>query len=149
MESKRKTIRMIESVKEARHVRTDRSIASLFLGYHSRAEHMLFVIGVKNEISTGILWSLWFLGSFGGLLVVAGFLPKACIWISLLMLPLPTVAFLLLSKDLVCEILEEIDFYVVSILQTMLFLTALHRVRDQNAVFWISFYPTMMVSVAV
>jgi len=64
-------MRIIEPTMHPCVVRTDATMAAMFLGAYSRAEAWLFDLGARQSRSTGLLWLLWFLGVSIGLLVLA------------------------------------------------------------------------------
>lgn len=113
-------MRLIEPMMAPRIVRTEHSMASIFLGVGSEAESWLFTMGAKDGIGKFVLWSLWYVGMVIGALVLAHVIPDVWGFGCFLALPLPIVAFLLLSIDLVMEVLHEVEFYVILLLQFVL-----------------------------
>lgn len=156
-----KKMRFIEPVMTPYLVRTEQTVAAGILGVHSEAERMLFYLGVKEKMCTNALWIAWFLGVAVGLLVLADVLPVAFVYCSFLSLPLPLIAFFLLSTDLVRIILHEMEFYIIMTLQVVLITHAfmhfthlghadgLHEVHahwDNKCIAIICFIPSMIVS---
>jgi len=143
------TRRVIYSDMMPKEVNTHSTVASLFLGEGSSAEHLMFDLGVRNGAATGTLWALWYIGATIGLLVVAKLLPMSFVWASLLMLPLPVVTLLLLSLDLLYEVVQSLDLYIILILQIALFIDGIVNVggmKDPRSVFWCCYLPTMVAS---
>lgn len=139
--------RVIRSHMTPREILTSKTIAAIFLGEGSQTEHCLFYLGVKNAFATGVLWALWFVGAFVGMLVVSTVLPLSCVWASVLMLPLPVVTILLLSEDLLWLIFKELDLYIILILQTALFVDGIFYCKqDMRYVFWCCYLPTMIAA---
>lgn len=131
-------------------VKTSHTVASVILGELSYAEHILFVVGVKNKYATGALWCLWTIGAIVGLLAVGQALPLNFVWVSTLMLPLPILTILLLSVDLLHELMQSMDVWIISILQVALFVDGIYYCRaDIRRVFWYCYLPTMISSVLV
>lgn len=127
-------------------IRTRRTVASKLFGEGSETEAVLFDIGVRHPTSTGVLWVLWLIGTCAGLLVLYSVLPPKCVGLSVLMLPLPLVTFLLLSKDLLMELLVEWDYYIINLLQLVMVAHAVHEVQDVRSVFWAFCLPTLLVA---
>lgn len=121
----RARVRLIEPVMVPRIVRTEKSIAAIFLGVGSQTESWLFSMGAKDGCGKYVLWALWLLGMTTSLLVLGDVVPHFWVFGCVLALPLPIVAFLLLSQDLVMEILEELELYIVLLLQGVLVTHAL------------------------
>jgi len=141
------TLRVIYSDMTPKEVRTTHTVASLLLGEFSTLEHVFFELGVKNQAGTSCLWGLWYIGAFTGLLVLDRVLPMSCVWVSLLMLPLPIVATALLSVDLAVSCLACMDLWIIWLLQGALLLDGVYYCRaDLRIVFWICYLPTMIVS---
>lgn len=128
-------------------ISTKHTVAAMFLGEDSSIEHMMYVAGVKNQQMQGVLWGMWYIGAITGMLTVAEVVPLACVWASLLMLPLPVVTVLLLSTDLLKEILISMDLYIIYILQFALFVDGIFYCgADLRRIFWYCFAPTMIAS---
>jgi len=139
--------RFIQSDMAPVEVSTSHTVASLFLGEGSQAEHIMFLAGVKSKPATACLWVLWVIGAVVGLLVVQRSLPLDFVWVSLLMLPLPVVTLLLLSVDLLKEFLTSVDLLVIFLLQIALFLDGMFYCRgDIRRVFWWCYLPSMIAS---
>lgn len=137
-------VRTIFSDMMPREIKTTRSVASIFFGENSTVEHYMFLFGVKNQRATTILWVMWYIGAITGLLVVGRALPLYWVWASLLMLPLPAVTIILLSVDLLEEIMASIDVYIIWILQFALFVDGIYYCKaDLRRVFWYCYLPTM------
>ncbi|CAK0850655.1 unnamed protein product, partial [Prorocentrum cordatum] len=63
------------------------------------------------------------------------------------MVPLPLVTVSLLSKDLVLEILRELDFYLIQILQGVALLHGLVETwEDERRAFWFLYVPSLVVA---
>lgn len=128
-------------------ISTRNTVAAMFLGEDSQIEHMMFEAGVKNQHMQGVLWGMWYIGAIIGMLTVAEVAPLGCVWASLLMLPLPAVYGLLLSTDLLGEILISMDLYIIYILQFALFVDGIFYCgADLRRIFWYCFAPTMIAS---
>lgn len=138
--------RILEPVSNPRLVRTKRTLASLVLGQESTFEAWIFLHAAKNTQSMYINWGLWVIGALGGGLTVFRFLPIHCIWISLLMVPFPVMIFLIFSKDLIVELIREVDCAIIFVLQFFLAFWAVLRLWDVRCVFWACYFPTMCVS---
>mmetsp|Transcript_79108 Transcript_79108/g.219838 ORF Transcript_79108/g.219838 Transcript_79108/m.219838 type:complete len:337 (+) Transcript_79108:102-1112(+) len=147
-------MRIIEPTMHPCVVRTDATMAAMFLGAYSRAEAWLFDLGARQSRSTGLLWLLWFLGVSIGLLVLADVLPAVCVGGCSLALPLPAVAFALLSRDLVSKVVLEVEFYIINVLQAVLVTHALMRLTllveqghwDSKCIAIVCHIPSMLVS---
>lgn len=128
-------------------ISTRNTVAAMFLGEDSQIEHMMFEAGVRNQHMQGVLWGMWYIGAIIGMLTVAEVAPLGCVWASLLMLPLPAVYGLLLSTDLLGEILISMDLYIIYILQFALFVDGIFYCgADLRRIFWYCFAPTMIAS---
>jgi len=103
-------------------------------------------MGVKDSISTGALWTLWLIGVCAGLLAVSGTIPPRFVWLAATMLPLPVVTFLLLSKDIVLELLTDWDFYIITLLQLVMAIHAANEIHDKRSFFWAFCLPTLGVA---
>jgi hypothetical protein len=101
---------------------------------------------MENAAFTIGLLVLWYLGASLGILALIEVLPKACVYASVLMIPLPLLAWMLLCKDLVLEVLRELEFYVVSLLQIVVVTSAVVLLKDEWKVFWYCFAPTMGIA---
>jgi len=135
---------------EPTEVRTSRTVAAVFLGEGSHIERAMFEIGVRSRAAQGVLWGMWFLGTFVGLLVVAETLPIHFVWMSFLMLPLPLVTVCLLSVDLLSHIFVSLDVYIILILQFAFFVDGIYFCRaDRRFVFWCCYLPTMCAALFV
>jgi len=142
--------RIIYSDMAPQEVRTEFTVASMFLGEGSRIEAKLYQIGVRDQLSTSIVWGLWFTGCATGLLVVGGMLPLGFIWASTLMLPLALVEILLLSRDLVDRILFGFDVYILLFLQIAMVFDAVVALKgSQKTIFWYCYLPTVFGSAFV
>jgi hypothetical protein len=140
-------MRIIYSDMNPKEIRTTHTVAAAFLGVDSSVEHVIFDIGVRERVSTGILWGLWCIGASTGLMVIAGWLPMRLVWFSLLMLPLPVVTLLLLCTDLLKEIARSMDLYIIYILQFALFIDGVaHTHGDLRRIFWICYLPTQIAA---
>jgi hypothetical protein len=126
---------------------TQKTVAAFFLGQGSSTEAFFFSLGVKNRIATGVLWTLWYIGAVIGLLSIARVLPEGFIWASVLMVPLPVVMTLLLSVDLLREVLSSMDLYVLFILQFAFFVDGIYYCKaDIRRLFWYCYLPSMVAS---
>jgi len=140
-------IRTIQSDMKPIEVKTTHTIAAIFLGEHSTTEAFLFNIGVKSQASALSLWGVWCVGAVVGLLAVARAIPLDFVWASLLMLPLPIITVLLLSVDLVKQIVVSMDLYIIYILQVAFFVDGIYYCRgDIRRVFWYCYLPTLLAS---
>jgi hypothetical protein len=139
-------VRLIEPVEGPVQIRTERTLVSQVLGYRSSLEAILFHVGVRSSWTTGFLWLLWLLGVLIGFAVILDMIPIYFVWACLMMLPLPFVTFSLLSKDLVALLLMELDIYLITILQMVLFATATHYLHDNKLIFWYCYIPTLIVA---
>jgi len=138
---------MIYSDMVPREIQTTHTIAACVLGEHSHSEALLYDICVRNTVATTILWLMFAAGAFVGILVVAEAIPKSFVWVSLLMLPLPFAAFMLLNADLYKEILSAMDVHVIYILQVALVVDGIYYCgADHRIVFWICYLPSMVTS---
>jgi len=144
------SVRIIYSDMAPQEVKTEFTVASMFLGEGSRIEAKLYQIGVRDQLSTSIIWGLWFTGCATGLLVVGGMLPLGFIWASTLMLPLALVEILLLSRDLVDRILFGFDVYILLFLQIAMVFDAVVALKgSQKTIFWYCYLPTVFGSAFV
>lgn len=146
-------VRIIEPMLIPRIVRTEKTMAALVFGVGSSTEWYLYHFGVTSATCQVFLWSLWYVGVTIGLLVLGGLLPAPWVLGCLLALPMPLVAFLLFSKDLVLEVLHELEFYIVLLLQGVLVAHALlglthteHDAKwDPKGLAVVSYIPSMIV----
>jgi len=139
--------RVLYSDMQPVEISTRRTVASLFVGEGSELESVMFHLGVKSDNCRVVLWGLWFTGAFVGMFAVGRFVPLGFIWASLLMLPLPFVALLLMSVDLIRELLSSMDIYIITILQVALFIDGLYFCNvDIRSLFFFCYLPTMAVS---
>lgn len=146
-EPKQEIWRIIKPVAEARRVRTKRTLASLALGQGSRAEARLFQWGARDGLPLRTLWTAWYVGLVAGLLALVEVVPAWCVWVATLMTPLPLVTVALLSKDLVLEILHELDFYLIQILQGVALTHGLVETwKDERRFFWLLYLPSLIVA---
>mmetsp|Transcript_2917 Transcript_2917/g.5682 ORF Transcript_2917/g.5682 Transcript_2917/m.5682 type:complete len:410 (-) Transcript_2917:21-1250(-) len=139
-------IRVIDPVKRSRRVETKRTVAAYLLGEGSKLENTLFKWAVQNWKTSRLLWSLWVSGAIFGLLTLLECIPLELVWFSILMLPLPGFTSLVLSVDLLKEVIEQFEFYLVSILQVALAVGAVIMLQDRRAVFWFCYSPTMIIA---
>merc|ERR1712194_764955 len=116
------------------------------LGEGSNAERILFDLFVARQLSTIVLWSLWWLGLATGLLHLLGLLRTVHCWGSVLMLPLPMCAATMLSADLAKEVSREFETYFNLYLVVSITVQAVRMLQDQRAVFWLCFLPSMIVA---
>lgn len=145
-EGEMRWLRMIDPVKHSRRVDTKKTVASRLLGESSRGEALLFSLAVKNWRSSRVLWSLWVTGVICGMLALMEWMPLDLVWCSLLMLPLPTFTVLVLSVDLVNEVLEQFEFYLITILQLSLSCVAVVMLQDRRGVFWCCLLPSSFIA---
>lgn len=141
--------RVAEPEKGVALVRTARTLFTVAVGQDSavgRQFHRWFVRDSKVII---VLFVLWYAGALLGVLALTPVVPRNCVWASLLMLPLPLMSLLVLSKDLVLQIIAELEFYVLTALQTVLLACAVGLLRDKRCIFWWCFAPTMGISCLV
>lgn len=129
-------------------VRTRRTLASVIFGERTRVNRW-FRRFMSNSTVIYVLFVLWYTGASLGLLALTPFVPRACVWASVLMLPLPLLAFLVLSKDLVGQCLVELEFYIMMALQTVLLICAVALLRDRRCVFWGCLAPMMGIACLV
>jgi len=130
-----------------REVKTSHTVAALFLGEGSWAEHLMFEVGVKNPYHTSVIWGLWYIGAIVSLAAVGGFLSKTFVWASLLMLPLPILTVLLVSTDLLKELCTSMDLYIIYILQFAFMVDGVFYCKqDIRRVFWYCYLLTMIAS---
>merc|ERR1719408_151442 len=138
---------------EPREVSTSHTIASLFLGEGSSAEHFLFAIGASTKEMAGatyLLWAFWYIGAIMGLAAVGGFGDPRMVWGSFLMLPLPVLTILLTSVDLLYELVCTMDLYIIYILQFALLLDGILYCRvDHRSIFWYCYAPSTIASALV
>lgn len=135
--------RVTEPEKGLAIVRTQRTLASVMCGLDSIFAHTLYEVSMENPYFTTGLFVLWYAGASLGLLALVQVLPMAFIYAGLLMIPLPLLAWMLLCKDLVLEVLRELEFYVVSALHIVVLASAVFLLQGEQRVFWYCFAPTM------
>jgi hypothetical protein len=140
------TVRVLEAVRLPRRVRTERSIVSIFLGVGSNAEASIFDLAVRDNKASLVLWSLWWAGAMLSLLSLCHTLPECFIRSSILMLPLPLFSALVLSVDLVVQVLLEFETYLMAVLQLYVCYKSVRILGDSRAQFWPCFLPSMLVS---
>lgn len=146
-DSKQEIWRIIKPIAQARRVRTKRTVASLVLGQGSVAEAHLFQWGARDGLPLRTLWVTWYVGLVAGFLALVEAVPSYCVWAATLMVPLPLVTSALLSKDLVLEILCELDFYLIQILHAVgLSHGLIHTWHDERRVFWFLYLPSLIVA---
>lgn len=141
------TLRVIKSFHQPQYIRTQMSLAAMFLGEGSRIEKVFFNIGAKDRIITGVLWGFWWLGCSISLLSLLDLLPENRKWAAVLMLPLPVVTVPVLSEDLVKKILQNFHFYVLLAGNFWIFYCAL-IIQNGELVwfFWLCAYPTILIA---
>jgi len=142
--SMRTRIRIIEAERSARRINTERTLASVLLGKGSRAESKLFKMAVKDRWPGRILWTLWWFGAVSGMLALVHVGPSFMAFFSVFMLPLPIFALSVLSLDLVWEVLQCFECYIITGMQVLLLGNAIVLIQDRRAVFWAFFFPTMI-----
>lgn len=139
-------IRVLDPVKRSRRIETKRTVAAWLLGEGSKLENTLFRWAVQNWKTSRMLWSLWLTGLAFGLLTLLEWIPVSLVYLSMLMLPLPGFSSLVLSVDLLKDVFEQFEFYLISLLQVALATAAVLMLPDQRAVFWFCYSPTMVIA---
>jgi len=143
------SIRVVEPVKRSRRVETKNTIASSLLGKGSRLENMLFRMAVQNYWTSRLLWSLWLAGVGLGLTSLIQWIDLHFVWCSVLMLPLPAFTVMVLSIDLVLEVLTQFEYYLITSLQVFLAAAAAGMLRDKRIVFWVCLMPSMLIATLI
>lgn len=139
-------IRVVEPARNITRVETKDTVASQVLGKETRMENLLFKLICRDNVSSSMLWLLWWVGFFGGEFALLGLMPRPCIWLSILMVPIPTLAVLMLSTELVKDCIAEFELYVVSVLQFVWLSCVFTMMADWRNVFFVSYVPTLVVA---
>jgi hypothetical protein len=104
---------------------------------------------MQTRAFTAVPMMLWYAGASIGFLALTPLLPRPCIWVSTLMLPLPFFAGLYLSKDLLMEIISELEFYIVILLEIVVLVCALKLLQDDRCIFWWCLAPNLAIGAMV
>jgi hypothetical protein len=146
-------LRVIESVRDASFVDTKLTVATLLVGKGSQIEAWIFRTVVRHSGFVGkLLWVCWYSGLVLGLASQQTFVLNSETFrvfsnaSSLLMLPLPCFAFMVLSVDLIKELLYHGEMWALLFLECSWTFTAIRLLRDIRCVFWICLMPSVVVA---
>lgn len=143
------SIRILEPVKRSRRVETKNTIASTLLGKGSRLENLLFRMAVQKFWTSRLLWSLWLAGVGLGLSSLIKWIDVNFVWCSVFMLPLPGFTVMVLSMDLVLEVLTQFEYYLITSLQVFLATASAGMLHDRRIVFWACLMPSMLIATLI